>query len=102
MGKHLLLTTDHNLTHPQNGRRLQRLWRQMLVPEGEVENAMAFINDVSIEAGRKVDDYLASLAHPQAEPGVKYTEVGVVVYALKEDNTDASNHEEKPTKGDEE
>lgn len=80
----LMNTTDHNLINPQEKRHLQRIWRQELVPEDRVAEALERIAEIGIEAGRRIDQYLATLSDAEPRKGGRYKEVGVGIYAFRE------------------
>lgn len=78
-------TLDFNVAHVTGSeRRLQRVWRQHLVPVERVGDAKQLISEHAVEAGRTLDQALARLAHTKPLPNQDYREVGVGMYYFEE------------------
>ena len=71
-----------NVTNPE--RRLQRIWRQRLVPVEKVGDAKQLITEHAVESGRRLDQALSRMAHTQPRPDQEYREVGMGVYYFEE------------------
>lgn len=78
-------TADFNIAKLNSSeRRLQRVWRQRLIPLERAGDAKQLINDMAVEAGRNIDQQLAQMAHAKPKPGQEYREVGVGMYYFEE------------------
>lgn len=78
-------TLDFNVGHVKGSeRRLQRVWRQRLVPAEKAGDAKQLISEHVVEAGRSLDLQLARMAHTKARPGQEYREIGIGVYYFEE------------------
>lgn len=78
-------TTDFNIAHVTNSeRRLQRVWRQRLIPVERAGDAKQLITEHAIEAGRSLDQQLARMAHTKPHPGQDYREIGIGIYYFEE------------------
>ena len=74
-------TTDFNIANATSSeRRLQRVWRQRLIPVARLGEAKQLVNELSVEAGRHIDQQLAQMAHATPKPDQEYCEVGVGIY----------------------
>ncbi|HEX7046513.1 MAG TPA: DUF6502 family protein [Gammaproteobacteria bacterium] len=65
-------------------RRLQRVWRQRLVPVEKVGDAKQLISEHAVEAGRTLDQALSRMTHTKAQPDQDYREVGIGMYYFEE------------------
>lgn len=78
-------TTDFNIAHVNTSeRRLQRVWRQRLIPVERVGDAKQLANEMAVEAGRQLDQELARMAHQKPRPDQEYREVGIGIYYFEE------------------
>lgn len=78
-------TTDFNIANvTASERRLQRVWRQRLVPVERAGDAKQMITEYAVEAGRALDLSLAKIAHSQPKPGQEYREIGIGIYYFEE------------------
>lgn len=78
-------TTDFNIANvTASERRLQRVWRQRLVPVERAGDAKQMITEHAVEAGRSLDLSLAKIAHAQPKPGQEYREIGIGIYYFEE------------------
>ncbi|HEX7029148.1 MAG TPA: DUF6502 family protein [Gammaproteobacteria bacterium] len=78
-------SVDFNIAHVTGSeRRLQRVWRQHLIPAEKVGDAKQLISEHAVEAGRTLDQALARMAHTKARPDQEYREVGIGMYYFEE------------------
>lgn len=83
--KRLGETVDFNVGHVAGSeRRLQRIWRQPLIPIERAGDAKQLITEMAVEAGRNLDQQLLRLAHSKPRPGQEYKEIGVGIYYFEE------------------
>lgn len=83
--KRLGETVDYNVAHVTSPeRRLQRVWRQRLVPVEKVGDAKLLITEHAVEAGRRLDEALSRMSHTQPRPDQEYREVGMGIYYFEE------------------
>jgi len=100
MLKRMVETTGHNLTHENVAeRRMQRMWRQTLIPREEADQARKIISEIAIRAGREADARLSELAHVNVKEGIDYVEIGLVAFiyedAADRESGDFDNNNEK-------
>lgn len=78
-------TVDFNVANVTSSeRRLQRVWRQRLIPTEKLGDAKQLIAEHAVEAGRSLDLLLARLAHSKPRPDQEYREVGIGMYYFEE------------------
>lgn len=78
-------TLDYNIANVSGSeRRLQRLWRQRLIPAERAGDARQLISEHVVEAGRALDQQLARMAHSKPRDGQEYREVGIGMYYFEE------------------
>lgn len=78
-------TLDYNIANVSGSeRRLQRLWRQRLIPTERAGDARQLISEHVVEAGRALDQQLARMAHSKPRDGQEYREVGIGMYYFEE------------------
>lgn len=78
-------TVDFNVGHVTGSeRRLQRIWRQHLIPAERVGDAKQLISEHAVEAGRTLDQALARMAHTKRHPDQEYREVGIGMYYFED------------------
>lgn len=78
-------TLDYNIAHVTGSeRRLQRVWRQRLIPAERAGDARQLISEHVVEAGRTLDQQLARMAHSKPREGQEYREVGIGMYYFEE------------------
>lgn len=84
-------TFDHNLMHRESSeRRVQRVWRQVLVPASKMTEARRLVSEMAIVAGREIDAELSKLAHASPQEGQRYEEIGVIM-SVHENETNVDN-----------
>lgn len=78
-------TLDYNIAHVTGSeRRLQRVWRQRLIPAERAGDARQLISEHVVDAGRTLDQQLARMAHAKPREGQEYREVGIGIYYFEE------------------
>lgn len=78
-------TLDFNIGHVNGSeRRLQRVWRQRLVPVERAGDAKQLITEHAVQAGRELDQQLARMAHSKPREGQEYREIGIGLYYFEE------------------
>ena len=78
-------TLDYNIAHVTGSeRRLQRVWRQRLIPAERAGDARQLISEHVVEAGRTLDQQLARMAHAKPREGQEYREIGIGMYYFEE------------------
>ncbi|HEX6929875.1 MAG TPA: DUF6502 family protein [Gammaproteobacteria bacterium] len=78
-------TLDFNIGHVTGSeRRLQRVWRQRLIPEERAGDAKQLISELAVEAGRNLELQLAKMAHTKPREDQKYREIGIGIYYFEE------------------
>lgn len=78
-------TVDFNVANVAGPeRRLQRVWRQRLIPVERVGDAKQLITEHAVESGRMLDQALARMAHTKPRPNQEYREVGMGIYYFEE------------------
>lgn len=78
-------TLDYNIAHVSGSeRRLQRVWRQRLIPAERAGDARQLIAEHVVESGRSLDQQLARMAHSKPREGQEYREVGIGMYYFEE------------------
>ena len=78
-------TLDFNIGHLKDSeRRLQRVWRQKLVPAEKAGDAKQLISEYAVEAGRHLDQQLARISHAKPRQGQEYREIGIGIYYFEE------------------
>lgn len=88
------VTIDHNIVcDNSDDRYLHRMWRQLNIPIEKVDEVRRELARLGIEAGRKMDQYLSTIAHEKREPDTEYTEMGAVIFAYR--NDESPNNEEQ-------